>query len=88
MLEKIDWKPFNDRVNSGLDGTMRARVGKYRPRIAGIEVRKNNFFCVDIKTQGNLNGIGNFDLLELDPNMMYNHLPPEEVNAIKSLKSW
>ena len=88
MLEKIDWKPFNDRVNSGLDGTMRARVGKYCPRIAGIEVRKNNLFCVDIKTLGNLNGIGNFDLLELDPDMMYNHLPPEEVDAIKSLKSW
>ena len=86
MLEKIDWKPFNERVNSGLDGTMRARVGKYRPRIAGIEVRKNNLFCVDIKTYGNLNGIGNFDLLELDPKLMYNYLPPEEVEAINSLK--
>ena len=65
---------------------MRARVGKHRPQIAGIKVRENNLFCVDIKTQGNLNGIGNFDLLELEPDMMYNHLPHEEVEAIKSLK--
>ena len=86
MLDKIDWKPFNDRVNSGLDGTMRARISPHKPKIAGIKVRENNLFCVDVKTQGNLNGIGNFELLELDPDMMYNHLPHDEVEAIKSLK--
>ena len=87
MLEKIEWKPFNDRVNSGLDGTMRARISPHKPKIANIVVRKNNLFCVDVKTRGNLNGIGNFDLLELDPNMMYNYLPHDEVEAIKSLRT-
>ena len=85
MLEKIEWKPFNSRVNSGLDGTMRARVSKYHPRIKYIDVRKNNLFCIDIKTLGNLNGIGNFDLDVLDPETMYNYLPRQEVDAIFNL---
>lgn len=63
MLEKVDWRPFNRRVNSGLDGTMRGKVSRYRPRKKTISIRDTKTFCCDIKSRGNLNGIGNYKLV-------------------------
>jgi len=85
LLKDINTNPFNRRVNSGLDGTMRARISKHKPNKHMIEVRKNGGFCVDIKTPGNINGISNFPLEYMDAEQtMTKHLPKEEVNAIMS----
>ena len=87
VLKQVELCPFNKRVNSGLDGTMRARTGKYKPRKKVISIKDHDAFAIDIKTRGNINGFAGFPLQETDMlSTVKKYLPENEVNAILSLR--
>lgn len=84
---KVDWMPFNRRVNSGLDGTMRAKTGRYKPWKEVISLKDINGMAIDIKTGGNINGFCNFPIEIMDmEKTISKHLPGDEVEAIINLR--
>lgn len=88
LLEKVGLCPFNRRVNSGLDGTMRAKTGKFKPAKCVISIKDYDAFAVDIKTQGNINGFANFKVEPEDmETTIRRHLPEEECEAIINLRN-
>lgn len=83
ILDKLHWCPFNRRVNSGLDGTMLAKTRKKGASKVSLIQKEHDIFGIDIKRGGNINGIGNFDIKEMDPyQTLKRYLPKDEVEAI------
>ena len=83
ILDKMDWRPFNRKNNSGLDGSMIAKVRKRGGSRVSLVQRDNNVFGIDIKRGGNINGIGNFEIDKMNPQeTLKKYLPRNEVDQI------
>jgi len=83
VLRQLDWMPFNRRVNSGLDGTMLARTRKKGASMVSLIQKDYDMFGIDIKSGGNINGIGNFKIDRMAPEAtLRKYLPDNEVDDI------
>ena len=91
ILEKVDWCPFNRKVNSGLDGTMLAKTRKRGATKVSLIQKEHDVFGIDIKSGGNINGIGNFPVVKMNPEKtLRKYLPEWEVEQIMGFaeKNW
>ena len=86
IVEMMNWHPWSDVRNSGLDGSIAKSV-----RTLGSTVRRGSFvmkdenlFMVDIKTVGNISGIpGGAKTIENNfPAMVRKNLPEGEANNL------
>lgn len=62
ILEQLDFKLWDDEINSGLDASMTKRISK----LQGIKsyffsMKKKGFWAVDLKTKNNLHQMGEYN---------------------------
>jgi len=89
ILEKINWAPWGETKNSGLDGSFIKNIKDYIPEKKKIllSLKETNTYCLDIKTEGNINGIGNFELEPIKPEvLMSKFMDKDEIEAVLRYK--
>lgn len=75
LLEKLDYEPWANGINKGLDGTMWQKLKKvYAPRMI-FNCQRDNIFACDIKTGFNVTKFDSFiGLPNCNLRIMENHL--------------
>jgi hypothetical protein len=89
LFAENNWSPWETNISSGLDGSFRANTaGMYsNDRVTRFSLLKTNTYCLDIKEDGNINGIGNFNIEEIEPNeLMGRFMGGDEIEAVNELK--
>jgi hypothetical protein len=89
LLDEVKWRPWGGTINSGLDGSfwknIRGYVNEEKKTI--LSLRATSTYCVDIKTIGNINGIGNLELQSEDPVLLLSKfMDSDEVERIMDIK--
>lgn len=85
LLEKVDWAPWGETKNSGLDGSMLKNIRPYldEGKMTTFTLKETGTYCLDIKTEGNINGIGNFDIEPMPPEeLMGRFMDKDEIEAV------
>ena len=77
ILNKVRWEPWRSDLDKGLDGSMMARLGRFKPRQMKIKMADTGIFGVDIKTVANITRYG-----------CYPNLKKKPINDIKVLPEW
>ena len=84
VLDKVDWKIWNDRINRGLDNNSIFNFA--RKRIFYNKAQPLAFPCViDIKGKDNLTKFNWISGVEYDVKLLFDKLSDEEVERIKNV---
>jgi len=83
------WRPWDDDIKSGLDKSFKVNTNaSYNgDTTAKISLRNSKTYCVDIKTVGNINGIGGFDIDLTEPQkLLSSFMDKDEVERVRAYR--
>jgi len=89
ILDAINWAPWGETKDSGLDGSFVKRTKEFwNPTTTTLLfLKEHGAYCMDIKTEGNISGIGNFDIEEIDPRkLMSRFMDDDEIERVFEYK--
>jgi hypothetical protein len=88
ILDMVDWELWYDDRNAGLDAAASKSVANLKDdgliiTSTTLSIMEHGHLVIDIKTEGNISSMSNFELRERNPTELFKgHLPKEEADAI------
>jgi len=87
LLDKCNWNLWETDRNSGIDGEASAAIKRVKSThevlAKTISIRDNNHLVIDIKTNGNISSMSNFELeMEDYADLFTKHLPTAEAKYL------
>ena len=83
VLEKVNWRPWTNAKETGLDRNSYFYTKDASPEMLerAYSIKDSGGFIIDIKTPGNINGIGNFGLKLYDREATLTSYLPEVIST-------
>jgi len=91
LFSATGWRPWDDDIKSGLDKSFKTNTNTLNngDMTAKISLKSSGTYCVDIKTAGNINGIGGFDIDLIEPQkLLSSFMDEDEVERIRSYREY
>lgn len=90
ILDDIKWKPWDDDINNGMDRCFAQKMSWGKPyRVHRFYLRDTSTYILDIKSDGNIGGIGAYNIEPISPSQL---LPlimkSDEIKRLNSYKSF
>lgn len=87
ILNKMNWHPWKDDINMGLDWCMTQKLKALRTKPIIFSLKENGLFAVDLKSKENICHSILYVNQKVDNRIFYSHIPENEIRQIMNYRN-